>query len=57
MPVAVHVMALDLNEAGAVETLVAEMASRNLVPAIVINNAGFGLAGPWRNSRGTSSCA
>lgn len=46
LPVAVHVMALDLNEAGAVETLVAEMASRNLVPAIVINNAGFGLAGP-----------
>ena len=46
LPVAVHVMALDLNEAGAVETVVAEMASRNLVPAIVINNAGFGLAGP-----------
>ena len=39
-------MALDLNEAGAVETLVAEMANRNLVPAVVINNAGFGLAGP-----------
>jgi uncharacterized protein len=46
LPVAVHVMALDLNETGAVETLIAEMASRNLVPAIVINNAGFGLAGP-----------
>lgn len=46
LPVAVHVMALDLNETGAVETLMAEMASRNLVPAIVINNAGFGLAGP-----------
>jgi uncharacterized protein len=46
LPVAVHVMALDLNEAGAVESLMAEMASRNLVPAIVINNAGFGLAGP-----------
>lgn len=46
LPVAVHVMALDLNEAGAVETVVAEMASRNLIPAIVINNAGFGLAGP-----------
>jgi uncharacterized protein len=46
LPVAVHVMALDLNETGAVETLVAEMASRNLVPSIVINNAGFGLAGP-----------
>ena len=46
LPVAVHVMALDLNEAGAVETVVAEMANRNLIPAIVINNAGFGLAGP-----------
>ena len=46
MPVAVHVIALDLNEAGAVEALMAEMASRNLVPAIVINNAGFGLVGP-----------
>ena len=44
--VAVHVIALDLNEAGAVEALMAEMAGRNLVPAIVINNAGFGLAGP-----------
>jgi len=46
LPVAVHVMALDLNEAGAVDALVAEMARRNLVPTIVINNAGFGLAGP-----------
>jgi short-subunit dehydrogenase len=46
LPVAVHVIALDLNETGAVETLIAEMASRSLVPAIVINNAGFGLAGP-----------
>lgn len=45
-PVAVHVIALDLNEAGAVEALVAELAGRSLVPAIVINNAGFGLAGP-----------
>ena len=46
LPVAVHVMALDLNETGAVETLMTEMASRKLIPAIVINNAGFGLAGP-----------
>jgi uncharacterized protein len=46
LPVAVHVMALDLNEANAVETLMAEMASRKLVPAVVINNAGFGLVGP-----------
>lgn len=45
LPVAVHVMALDLNETNAVETLMAEMAGRGLVPAIVINNAGFGLAG------------
>lgn len=46
LPVAVHVMALDLNGTDAVETLMAEMTSRNLVPAIVVNNAGFGLAGP-----------
>jgi short-subunit dehydrogenase len=46
LPVAVHVMALDLNEASAIEVLIAEMASRNLVPTVVINNAGFGLAGP-----------
>jgi len=45
-PVNVHVAALDLNENGAVETLMAEMAGRNLVPSVVINNAGFGLIGP-----------
>jgi uncharacterized protein len=44
-PVAVHVIALDLNETGAVETLAADMANRNLIPAIVVNNAGFGLTG------------
>jgi short-subunit dehydrogenase len=45
-PVNVHVAALDLNENGAVEALMAEMAGRNLVPSVVINNAGFGLIGP-----------
>ena len=45
-PVAVHVISLDLNGAGAVEALAAEMSLRNLVPGIVINNAGFGLIGP-----------
>ncbi len=45
-PVSVHVIALDLTETGAVDALVAEMAGRSLVPVIVINNAGFGLAGP-----------
>ena len=44
--VPVHVIALDLNENGATETLAAELASRNLVPSVVINNAGFGLIGP-----------
>ena len=44
-PVAVHVMALDLSENGAIETLAAEMANRNLVPSVVVNNAGFGLTG------------
>lgn len=46
VPVAVHVIALDLNESGAVESLMAELAGRNLVPAVVVNNAGFGLIGP-----------
>ncbi|MBL8638699.1 MAG: SDR family NAD(P)-dependent oxidoreductase, partial [Alphaproteobacteria bacterium] len=32
VPVAVHVIALDLNESGAVESLMAELAGRNLVP-------------------------
>lgn len=45
-PVNVHVTALDLSETGGVEALVAEMASRNMVPTVVINNAGFGLIGP-----------
>ena len=45
-PVAVHVAALDLAETGAVDTLAAELAERNLVPNVVINNAGFGLVGP-----------
>jgi short-subunit dehydrogenase len=44
--VPVHVVTLDLNENGAPEILAAEMANRNLVPAIVVNNAGFGLTGP-----------
>ena len=44
--VPVHVISLDLNENGAPEILAAEMANRNLVPAIVVNNAGFGLIGP-----------
>lgn len=44
-PVAVHVLAIDLSASGAVDYLMAEMARRNLVPGIVINNAGFGLIG------------
>jgi short-subunit dehydrogenase len=44
-PVAVHVIALDLSESGAAESLAAEMSHRNLVPRIVVNNAGFGLIG------------
>ncbi len=45
-PVAVHVITLDLNGPSAVEALAAEMSLQNLVPGIVVNNAGFGLAGP-----------
>ena len=44
--VPVHVVALDLSESRATEALAAELAERNLVPSIVINNAGFGLLGP-----------
>ena len=43
--VPIHVVALDLCEAGAVEKLAREMAARNLLPAILVNNAGFGLVG------------
>jgi short-subunit dehydrogenase len=44
--VQVHVVALDLSESGATEALAAELAERNLIPSVVINNAGFGLVGP-----------
>jgi short-subunit dehydrogenase len=44
--VLVHVVALDLSESGATEALAAELAERNLIPSVVINNAGFGLVGP-----------
>ena len=44
--VQVHVVALDLSESGATQELAAELAERNLIPSVVINNAGFGLVGP-----------
>ncbi len=40
------VLALDLGRRDAVATLAAELAARGLEPAIVVNNAGFGLSGP-----------
>ena len=40
------VVSLDLGRRDAVSTLAAELASRGLEPAIVVNNAGFGLVGP-----------
>ena len=39
------VLALDLERRDAVATLGAELSARGLEPAIVVNNAGFGLAG------------
>lgn len=43
--VPIHLVTLDLGEPGAVEKLMAELATRNLVPTVLINNAGYGLAG------------
>jgi short-subunit dehydrogenase len=39
------VLAIDLQQRDAVTRIAAELASRGLEPAIVVNNAGFGLAG------------
>jgi len=39
------VLAIDLGQRDAVARIAAELASRGLEPAIVVNNAGFGLAG------------
>lgn len=43
--VPIHIVTLDLGEPGAVETLVEELTSRSAVPSILVNNAGYGLAG------------
>jgi short-subunit dehydrogenase len=40
------VLAADLGEHDAVARIVTELSSRGLEPAIVVNNAGFGLTGP-----------
>jgi uncharacterized protein len=40
------VLAADLGERDAVARIVTELSSRGLEPAIVVNNAGFGLTGP-----------
>jgi short-subunit dehydrogenase len=40
------VLALDLEQRDAVARIATELASRGLEPEIVVNNAGFGLAGP-----------
>ncbi len=44
--VPVTVIAMDLGDAGACDRLASELAARNLVPDLVVNNAGFGLVGP-----------
>jgi len=41
-----HVIALDLGERDGPARLAGELATRGLEPAIVVNNAGFGLRGP-----------
>ncbi len=40
------VLAMDLGERNACARLAADLAARGLEPAIVVNNAGFGLSGP-----------
>ncbi len=40
------VLALDLERRDAVATLATELSARELEPAYVVNNAGFGLSGP-----------
>jgi uncharacterized protein len=44
--VPVTVIAMDLGAAGACDRLASELSARNLVPDLVVNNAGFGLVGP-----------
>src|SRR5262249_8092715 len=44
-----HVIALDLGERDGPSRLAGELAARGLEPAIVVNNAGFGLRGPAAN--------
>ena len=41
-----HVIALDLGESDGPARLAGELSARGLEPAIVVNNAGFGLRGP-----------
>jgi short-subunit dehydrogenase len=41
-----HVIALDLGERDGPARLAGELAARGLEPAIIVNNAGFGLRGP-----------
>ena len=43
--VPIHIVALDLGEPGAAEALLGELALKNLVPSLLVNNAGYGLAG------------
>jgi short-subunit dehydrogenase len=44
-----HVIALDLGERDGPARLAGELGARGLEPAIVVNNAGFGLRGPAAN--------
>lgn len=44
-----HVIACDLSDAGARERLVGDMAERGRTVSILVNNAGFGSAGPFQD--------
>jgi short-subunit dehydrogenase len=40
-----HILPVDLRHAGSAETVAQELAARNLEPAFLVNNAGYGLLG------------